>query len=1347
MKENYNDIVGAGGGKSGGSGGHEASDTLVTDQIIKVLHLLGEGVCNLATGDGRSIYLNNTPLQNADMSYNFVNCAWDFRSGTATQSPMTNPAFPSGAAIMNVNQEFTGGTTTPLVAPAPVIYNVTSALTDYCKIGIQFPNGLANVDSHGNIVGDTVSIAIDTKPHSGSTWTQVIAHTFNDKSNTAAIVQFQVNRDPGATGALWDIRCRRITQDNSSATRHNNTVLYTVEEVEQIVLPYNGVAYCGIALDAKNLGGMSTAIPVMSFLMQGVTVKIPSNYNPATAIYTGLWDGTFTTGVTDNPAWILYDMLTNANYGCGLLGITPAMIDKYSFYNAGVFCDGLVSSGVGAGTERRFTFNAPIQNRKDMLTTLMEVAGMMNSVLGIENGLISLFQDRPTTSMYVINKSNVIQDDKTKTCFTYASSALPTRTTAVNVTYTNAADLRYLPKTTSVSDTAGLARYGYQSYDLAAFGATTEGQAIRAGRWWLFSNLYVPEQVTFKMGLEGLTSNLYDVFDLYDEDYTGRAGSGRVVSATSSTVTLDQPVIIDGTSPTISVLLADGVTYETHAVTSGAGTYSTLSISGTWSALPTQYCPYVVASAIAPRTFRIVDLKIDGVTKEVTITAQVYNSGNYSYIEEGITLATPTYTTPDLSSVKDPTSPTFTQTQYLNPTDGTLQRGLLVQWVPPTTAVSGYVVKWRKDNGTYQTSNHTAATSFELFNVLDGQYDFIIFATNIANQTSPGLAASYTYVSTGGGSSTLLSEITGLSVSGGGTTFSGQDCSFTWANPTANQGLLKDFVVNIINPSTSTILRTVIVPAVNGGSSQSFVYTFAMNVADGGPNRSIEVKVQGRDSWNNTTAGDIATFTNPAPAAPTGITATGLQNSVGITWTASVPATAVAGYIIWGSQSSGFTPSSATVIYQGNATIFVQPNLSPNATWYYKMAAYDVFSSSLTGSGLNLSGQFSSAVTSTVGIAGVSSLPGSGTEGQVVFNTTDGQLYRYHAGAWTTAVPAVNVTGTLTASQIASVNAAAVGAGLTAAQISSVAAATVTGTIGTTQIANNAITTPLISAGAVVSASIAAGTIVAGNIAAGTITGSNIAASTISAANLVANTITAGQINAGSIQSAVLTAGSVTGTTIAGNTITASNLVANTITAGQIAANTITSSQIAANTITAANILAGTITASQIAANTITGGNIASGSIAAAQMATGTITAASGIIANAAVGTLQIAGQAVTFPVAAFTAAAYTLPATVNITIQTLTYTSTGVPTIIMFSHSITSMPTSAIYSTSLYRGGTLLYQGPVPQTSSQPAPFAAFYMESPPAGSVTYTMVFNTDGIGGSIVANRLISAVEYRR
>lgn len=1140
---------GEGGGKGGGGGGSESADTLQTNEVVKLLHLIGEGEINLYTNDGQSIFLNNTPLQNSDLSYNYGafdqasgttglyrgggSTYYEWRSGAPTQSPMTNPAFPSASAVYVVNQQVLGGTSIPSVAPAPVTYSVTAANIDYAKVAINFPQGLVSADSNGNITGDSVYMSIDVKPRMSGTWTNALTRYINDKSDNPATIQFQVaNPNPGS---LWDIRVNRLTEDNSTATRKNEFSVFEVEEVQKVTLPYNGIALCGLALDAATIGGANTSIPSMSFLVSRGPIAIPSNYNPTTWTFTGSWDGTFTTGVTDDPAWVLWDMLTNQQYGCYLYGIRAANIDKYSFYNASVFNNAQVTNGHG-GYEPRFTFNAPIQNRQDMLVSLQQVATMMNASIGVVNGLITIFQDRPVNPKYLINKSRVIGSDPVNPVyFKYASNQLTTRYTSVNITWVNATNIQYLPTTTSVADATGLSRYGYQPTDISAFGATTYGQAHRAGKYWMYEQLYNTETVEFDMGLEGMILQPDDVFDLFDDDYAGRAVGGRTVSATASSITLDQPVTIDpSVTSYLYVLLQDGVTFEKHTITNTAGTYSTLNISGTFSTTPTQYTPWGVQSAIAPRTFKIKNIKIDGATKVATISARLYSNLNYTYAEGTYTAPTAVYTQPTLLAPAAPTNLIATPTTFIDPNDKLLTRGVTIHWDRPASQNTSYVVKWRKDNGQYHTSAQFQTNTYELHPIVSGVYDFLVYSVNVVGRQSTPASISYTLNTAGGASSATLTEITNLQIVGsGGTTWTGVDCNFQWTNPAANQGLLKDFVVTI-KTTGGSLLRQVIVDPVIGGATQHFIYHFTDNAADG-LNRSIAVTVQGRDSQNNTTTGITQTLTNAAPAVPGNIAAVdGLQNVI-VTWTPDTD-TDLAGYIIWWSTSNGFTPGSGNATDLGNVALASFNNLLKNTTYYYRIAAYDLFSKSLAGTGLNVSPQQSTATPSHIGVPSGSSLPGSATQGDLFYLTSDNTMYRYTGSAWTNATDGSTITpASITTSQIA------------------------------------------------------AGTILAANIAAGTITGANIAATTIAASNIIAGTLTATQIAASTI----------TGAKIAATTITGSNLVANTITASQIAASTITTTQIAAATIQGGDIAASTITASNLTISSLSAINANVGTLTA----------------------------------------------------------------------------------------------------------------------------------------------------
>jgi predicted phage tail protein len=990
-------IVTEGAKKGGGGGGQESPDTLLTNETVKLLHLIGEGELSLATGDAKSIFLNSTPLQNSDDSYNFGTPVWEWRSGAPSQALLTNPAFPATTQIFTVNQEILGGSASPPVSPAPVIYSVTADVVDYATVTISFPNGFEQVDGDGNIVGDEIQLAFDVKPRASSTWVNQFTRTIKGKASSSARMQFSVNNpDPGE---LWDIRVRRLTADNETTTRKNASYVFAVQEAQKVQLTYDGVAILGLQLNAATIGGENASIPVMSFLVRPGAIPIPSNYDPDTHEYDGVWDGTFTTGVTDNPAWVLYNLLTNERYGMYLYGIREEDIDVNSFYDAGVFNDEMVDDGQG-GSEPRFTFNAVLQNRQESLVSLQQVAGSMNSSLTIVNGLITLDQDRPRLPQYAITKSNAIASDPDNPVyFTYTGNQKQQRNSVIHVTYTDKTDPRYLPKIVSVQDDDLIARYGYQPDDIIAFGATTPGQALRAGRYWMYQHGYNNEQVVFKQGPEGFNKRLSDVFELFDDNYAGTAVGGRVVAATSTSVTLDQPVTIDeDVTTTVSIFQQDGITYETHEVANGPGTYTTLSIVDTFGIVPEKYATYGVTSSIQPRLFKIADIKIDGLTKEVTITADLYSDHNYEYVEGDYEIPEEVYTRPQNGPPLAPQNVTARGTQFIDPNDSLLVRGILVQWDRPESQNISYVIKWRKDNGNYQTGSPSVANSFELPNVVAGVYDFLVFSVNIAGQYSNAATVSYTLSTAGGGASATLTEITDLQVVGGGTVWTGTDLAFEWVNPSANQGLLKDFLVTVAESDGSPILREIVVPPVAGGQAQKYVYHFADNLSDG-LRRALEVTVQGRDSNNDLTPGITEVLTNTAPAAPDNITAVAVQEAAIVSWD---PATDpdVTGYIVWHSTSNGFTPSAANALDVGLTSVAQLADLDKSTTYYYRVAAYDIFGKSLDGTGLDVSSQLSFTVPSNVGIPSGSSLPGSGTTGDFFFETTTGKLYQYNGGAW-----------------------------------------------------------------------------------------------------------------------------------------------------------------------------------------------------------------------------------------------------------------------------------------------------------------------------------------------------------
>jgi predicted phage tail protein len=1085
-------ITGSGGGKGGGAGrsAQEAANTLRSAATVRVVEVVSEGEIVGIAGGAKGIYINNTPLQASDDSYNFPRAAWDYRVGLPNQDYMKG--------FSATQSEITIGTA--ITTSTPVSHTTSASTVDAVNVTMQLPQGLYIQDTtNGDLKGTTVSFVIEKKLTSSGSWLGATTYTIDGKTTTPYERQYRIDR-PAGTGT-WDIRVSRTTADATLSSIRNNTTwsrMTEIQEIKDVTTEYNDTAVIGMAIDAETVGNQ---IPTRAYLVKGVKIQIPSNYDPVTRVYTGTWDGTFQTAWTDNTAWVLYDLITNDRYGLGEF-ITPNQVDKYSFYDAAVYNDAgiqytsggvYVSGGISDGStgfEPRFTFNAVVSERQEAFRLLQMVAGAMRSTLVYFNGLITVIQDRPASPVKLITKANVIDG-----IFDYKSTGLFERHTAINVTYNDRTD-RHLQHVTTIdastvtgamstSLAAAQTKYGYNPTDVAAYGATTESQAIRQGRWALDTELNQTEMAAWKMSLNGFDLMPGDIVKVYDEDYAATVGAGRIVSVSGTTVVLDRAVTLTSGS-TIEVLLADGVTLESIGITQTSGTLSTVTVASGFSQSVLAGADYIVTTTVAPRQFKIISVRQDDAAK-VTVESLFHDPNKYSRVETGLSLPTAIFSNALVTVTSLPTNLAFRESSVN--IDNTIKRSLLISWGQPATGIAAYYsVAYRCNTSTWTTITNHNAMSYELVNIQAGTYDVKVFAHSAYGNQSAAAAGTYTINAANGGTSTLNAPTTLVEQNGGGTAFVGYDLNFKWTNPASNATVLtadlRDFEVRIIETTGSTTVRTYYVAAVAAGSVQSSSYTYTMNLADSSnvPRRNIKVEVRCRDSNGNLSAAVQTTFGNVAPAIPSNILFTSALRSVKFTYDKPTDID-YAGILVWGSTSSSFVTDSTTLIYDGSSNYVAFNGLNDLTAYYYKIATYDTFGKDYSGTGLNVSPRYTVVTSAAPGVNKGTTNPGSGTEGDVFFNTTDGQLYRYHSGAWTLAVPTVNLTGT----------------------------------VAETQIAAGAVTTNKLAAGAVTANEIAANTITAGKIAAATITSSQIAAGTIVASNIASNTITGDRIAAGTV--------------------------------------------------------------------------------------------------------------------------------------------------------------------------------------------------------------------------------------
>ncbi|EPO1530190.1 phage tail tip protein, partial [Escherichia coli] len=322
-----------------------------------------------------------------------------------------------------------------------------------------------------------------------------------------------------------------------------------------------------VQVDSEQFGSQQVS---RNYHLRGRILQVPSNYNPQTRQYSGIWDGTFKPAYSNNMAWCLWDMLTHPRYGMGKR-LGAADVDKWALYVIGQNCDQSVPDGFG-GTEPRITCNAWLITQRKAWDVLSDFCSAMRCMPVWNGQTLTFVQDRPSDKVWTYNRSNVVMPDDGAP-FRYSFSALKDRHNAVEVNWIDP-DNGWETATELVEDTQAIARYGRNVTKMDAFGCTSRGQAHRAGLWLIKTELLETQTVDFSVGAEGLRHVPGDVIEICDDDYAGISTGGRVLAVNSQTrtLTLDREITLPSSGTTL-ISLVDGsgnpVSVEVQSVTDG----------------------------------------------------------------------------------------------------------------------------------------------------------------------------------------------------------------------------------------------------------------------------------------------------------------------------------------------------------------------------------------------------------------------------------------------------------------------------------------------------------------------------------------------------------------------------------------------------------------------------------------------------------------------------------------------------------------------------------------------------------------------------------------------------------
>ncbi len=604
---------GKGGSSSSGSGGGvEAPNSLRSKQTARIIDLLSEGVIAGPVNWTNSVYFDGVPLTDAVGNPNFSNWQVFGHSGWPDQSVL--PGFAAQQAEVQVGLQLK--TTTPLTR------TVIDTNVNRVRLTVSVPS-LQSQDANGNINGTDVSFNVYLQSNSGG-YALIAQHTISGKTNT----RYQRSLVFSVFGAPpWDIRLVRTTADSTVNTLQNDLYWDSYTEIIDSQINYTLSAVCGVTIDAEQF----QSIPKRTYFINGLLIAVPSNYDPVNRTYSGVWNGTFKSAWTNNPAWVFLDLLVNGRYGLGnFIGIND--IDKWALYRIAQYCDGLVPDGLG-GWEPRWVCNAVIADQQEAYDLLQSMASVFRGWTFWTGGQMVTGCDMPADPSMLYTNANVIDGS-----FNYASADRRARHNQYLVKWNDPANLGQ-PRIAIVEDQASISRYGIQKSDVIAIGCTSQSQAIRVGKWMLYTDNYETETVTFSTGLDTAWARPGDIIQIADINVGGERRGGRVVSATTTSVTIDAPVtLIAGPTYALSCVFPDGHIETKSVAATPGGASSTIRLAAPFSAAPLPETTWVLASSDLQTTlWRVLSVK-ETDSDRYEINAQSSNPSKWGYVENNLPL-------------------------------------------------------------------------------------------------------------------------------------------------------------------------------------------------------------------------------------------------------------------------------------------------------------------------------------------------------------------------------------------------------------------------------------------------------------------------------------------------------------------------------------------------------------------------------------------------------------------------------------------------------------------------------------------------------------------------------------
>ncbi|CAH3821074.1 gp24 [Klebsiella pneumoniae] len=682
----------------------EQPDDLQSVAKAKILLALGEG--EFAGGlTGKDIYLDGTPLENADGSQNFSGVSWEFRPGTQAQTYIQG--------IPGTENEISVGT--EVSSKTAWTHTFTNTQLSAVRVRLKWPS-LMKQEDDGDVVGNTVKYAIDLQTDGGA-WQTVLETAVTGKTTSGYERSHRI--DLPQAGSTWTLRLRKISPDANSVKTGDVMTLQSYTEVIDAKLRYPNTALLYIEFDSSQFNG---SIPQISCEPRGRVIRVPDNYNPETREYTGVWTGGFKWAWTDNPAWIYYDIVTADRFGLGNR-LSSANISKWTLYQIAQYCDQLVPDGRGGdGMEPRYTCNVYVQERNDAYTVLRDFAAIFRGMTCWNGEQIVVQADMPRDVDFTYTRANIVGKPR------YSSSSSQVRYTNALVSwsdpdnaYADAMEPAFIPELVS--------RYSFNQLELTAIGCTRQSEAHRKGLWGILTN-NKDRVVEFDVGLDGRIPQPGYIIALADELLAGRVNGGRISAVNGRVITLDRDVDAKP-GDRLQLNLPSGIS-QSRTIQAVNGRRQ-ITVTTAYSETPERECVWAIESDdLFLQQYRVTGVK-ENSDATLTITGVAHDPDKFARIDTGAIIDQRPVSVLPAGNQSPPDDIVITSRSVVN--QGISVETMQVNWSAVSGAIA-YEAQWRRNDGNWINVPRSSTTSFEVSGIYAGRYLVRVRAINAAEISS-----------------------------------------------------------------------------------------------------------------------------------------------------------------------------------------------------------------------------------------------------------------------------------------------------------------------------------------------------------------------------------------------------------------------------------------------------------------------------------------------------------------------------------------------------------------------------------------------------------------------------------